>query len=1144
MNPLSLFYTVRAHVEAYAGLLGQRFLSFIWVLALGALIWIYGYMVAFGDFKPLEPALHRIIAIAALVVLWVIYVIFSVYKGRKADKALIDDVAGDAAASDAEARAEVDLLRERLKDAMSLLRRVVKKRFGYVYELPWYLIIGAPGSGKTTSLTHSGLKFPLGEAAGAEPVRGVGGTRNCNWWFTEEAIFIDTAGRYTIQGDLGGADKAGWDGFLKMLRKHRPSQPLNGVMITLSVPDLLDRDPSERVEEIRRVRQRLAEMDEVLGARTPAYLMLTKADLLDGFVPFFNGLSRTDREQVWGVTFPLETSTDATKVPEQFGAEFDLLCGRVSTLLMERLQQEPDIETRGRMFHLPARFARLRAPVQEVLNELCAPSKLAPMPLVRGLYLASGTQDDAAAAKAARASGQRSYFMSRLFHEVILGEAALVANDRRLSGRSLLIRRVAVGAAMVAATAVFVGWTSAYIQGQSAVAHAQEQTAKYAALAKDIPIHDVADADFLRVLPALDTLAEATSEFGKPPLLGVSFGLDQSDKVEGSHRLAYGRALNALLLPRLMVYLQNRMQEKDLDAQHTFDALKLYGMLGGIGPMEADEAVAEAREIFDILYPGEGRRQVRESLTGHVRALVGRPMAAMNVDDALIADARRKVEAVTPGERAVHLLKSDPAALAVAAWTPLAALGTAGETAFVRRSGAPLREGVAGLYTRNGFMAVVLTRLPDISRSVAREGWVRGRTAEEAAPSDISRDALRLYFSAFERTWRDYLADLSIRQADTLPAMAEITRVLSSAPYPFTRLAGSVAEATDLVGLLQGPAAAATAVLPIEPGMVPDPYERLRAALAKREGSNDPAQIEALQPLLRTLYEQVSRGASSSAEVSAIFDVKGQLVAANQALIGEVRHLPPPVDHWVGQLTAGIDQMAVKTARTALDKVWQAEGARLCTAAIEGRYPFDRNAQREVAMDDFVRVFGPKGVFEIFFEERLAPFVDTSSNPWRWRGSFGAEGEASEALKQFGLARQIRQAFFTNGEWPSVSLTITPEALDETANAVILEIEGERVVYFHGPILTRTLIWPARQGSSLSRIMFQPGGWDKALARTGPWSALRLFDTAKTTPLSDDRFRARFEAAGHAASFTVQVGSIVNPFATGALSSFRCPTAL
>ena len=58
----------------------------------------------------------------------------------------------------------------------------------YLYQLPWYIFIGAPGSGKTTALINSGLQFPLADSLGTASIRGVGGTRNCDWWFTDEVL--------------------------------------------------------------------------------------------------------------------------------------------------------------------------------------------------------------------------------------------------------------------------------------------------------------------------------------------------------------------------------------------------------------------------------------------------------------------------------------------------------------------------------------------------------------------------------------------------------------------------------------------------------------------------------------------------------------------------------------------------------------------------------------------------------------------------------------------------------------------------------------------------------------------------------------------------------------------------------------------
>ena len=93
---------------------------------------------------------------------------------------------------------EAQALRTRLTTALDLLKKSLRSR-GYLYEQPWYAIIGPPGAGKTTALLNAGLRFPLAEQMGQGAVAGVGGTRLCDWWFTEDAVLIDTAGRYTTQ---------------------------------------------------------------------------------------------------------------------------------------------------------------------------------------------------------------------------------------------------------------------------------------------------------------------------------------------------------------------------------------------------------------------------------------------------------------------------------------------------------------------------------------------------------------------------------------------------------------------------------------------------------------------------------------------------------------------------------------------------------------------------------------------------------------------------------------------------------------------------------------------------------------------------------------------------------------------------------
>ena len=148
---------------------------------------------------------------------------------------------------------------------MALLRKASGKR-GALYEQPWYVIIGPPGAGKTTALLNAGLNFPLADAdRAAARVAGVGGTRLCEWWFTEDAVLIDTAGRYTTQDSDAAVDKAGWDTFLGLLKRTRPKQPLNGVIVAIALHRRRRRagaGGADRLAHARAIRRRIAELED------------------------------------------------------------------------------------------------------------------------------------------------------------------------------------------------------------------------------------------------------------------------------------------------------------------------------------------------------------------------------------------------------------------------------------------------------------------------------------------------------------------------------------------------------------------------------------------------------------------------------------------------------------------------------------------------------------------------------------------------------------------------------------------------------------------------------------------------------------------------------------------------------------------
>ena len=205
------------------------FAILIGALALAALIWFGGPFVAFGEVRPFESFWVRLAVVVLLLVGALAWIALIVIRRRKATAALTEALEKEETTGDGAA------LSSAMKDALATLKSARGKGGDYLYDLPWYVIIGPPGAGKTTALVNSGLKFPLARGATPAAVAGSGGTRYCDWWFAEDAVLIDTAGRYTTQDTDTKAEKSSWLAFLDLLKTNRPRQPINGVLVAISV---------------------------------------------------------------------------------------------------------------------------------------------------------------------------------------------------------------------------------------------------------------------------------------------------------------------------------------------------------------------------------------------------------------------------------------------------------------------------------------------------------------------------------------------------------------------------------------------------------------------------------------------------------------------------------------------------------------------------------------------------------------------------------------------------------------------------------------------------------------------------------------------------------------------------------------------
>jgi type VI secretion system protein ImpL len=1174
-------------VRGILALLASRWLlSLVGTALLALLVWFFGpFLAALAGWGA------RLAIVALMLAAWAAVNLWLDFRRRARDRALAQGVVETAPDPAVAASAEEAVaLQQKLAAALDLLRKARGAR-NYLYEEPWYVIIGPPGAGKTTALLNAGLRFPLAAEMGQGPVAGVGGTRSCEWWFTEDAVLIDTAGRYTTQDSDAAVDRAGWQAFLDLLKRTRPRQPLNGILVAIPVT-ALGGTAGEWHADARAVRQRVREIGDRLDIRLPIYVIFTKADLITGFTEFFDDLDREKRGQVWGATFPLVQS-EAGPVA-LFAAEFRALIERLEARLFDRLQTERSPDRRGLIAGFGAQCASLEAPIAGFLQEAFGGSRLDPAPMLRGFYFSSGTQEgtpidrltgvlartfgiDQRRAPALRPVEGRSFFLTRLVKEVVFGEAMLGSEKPGAARRRVLLR---AGAFALAGIAVLAGgallWHSRDANQREIDAMSAALTA-YDRIAAGLTLDPVAEADLPRILPLLDAARALPHGWDHPDAGSAAwlpFGLSQEAKLAAGAREVYRHALERVLLPRLVWRLEAQMHGSLDRPDFLYEATRVYLMLGSAGPLDRDLVRTWMSLDWQAAYPGPAAAPMRQDLARHLDALLANPLPAVSLDGGLVAAARATFSRVPLAERIYSRIAASSAAQAVPPWRPAEALGAGGARFFVRASGKSLGDGIPGFYTVDGFYRVLLPALGDITNEVASESWVLGETSEvapdSAAAGGLENQVIAEYEADYAKAWDAMLGDLDIVPPRSADVAAQDLYVLGSPQSPIRDLLKSIARQLTLSQPPPAPPAAAAAgaaealakkhasptaarletLLGTQsPGPPPEPpgkkiddrYQPLRDFV----GSGPAAPIDQALQAINALQRQLAKLAAAVPGVAPAAASGDDPVLMLRA---EASRDPQPVKRWLDAMAASGDALRSGGARQQAALAFNGSGgpAELCEKAVAGRYPFAPGAANDIPLEDFARLFAPGGLLDGFFNTQLRPFVDTSGPNWRAQSVEGVPAPVSpEQLARFQRAAVIRDLFFAaGGTAPSVRFDITPVSLDDGAKQVTLELGDVTLSYAHGPPRATEIAWPGPNGTQSARLVFDPppAGGTGTLSATGPWALFRLFDEGSLQRSgSAERYTLSFQLGERQASFDILAGSVLNPFAPGILSGFQCP---
>ncbi|WP_367108798.1 type VI secretion system membrane subunit TssM [uncultured Psychrobacter sp.] len=747
---------------------------------------------------------------------------------------------------------EVQALRQQMQDAIKTIR---KSKIGdqtgkaALYELPWYMVIGNPAAGKSSAVLHSGLKFPFMEKTNTLSVKGVGGTRNCDWFFSTEGILLDTAGRYSVYEE----DRSEWLSFLNLLKKNRPKAPINGIIIAVSIAELTKNDPSYALDLAKNLRSRVQDLTEQLEVYAPVYVVFTKMDLISGFRDFFHDYEQEDREQVWGATIPYPDDPESINITDIFEEHFGILVNGLKDLSTTKLSLRHQRTVSPSLMTFPMEFQSLRPMIRTLMHALFEDNPFQFKPILRGFYFTSALQEGQVSSQmtlqmvqnydlkppavplgAQHEALDKPYFLQDLFSKVILKDKHLVKQYKNRNKRSY--RALATLAAVTALCAAVGLWTWSYTNNKQLTERVVADLQQVAQLQQD------ANGDLQSQLESLNILQsriEQLEGYEEDRPLALGFGLYQGDKLKQKLLSEYYNGVGIIVLTPTKQNIERFLtevsanaaqlkrqeatpvdatevtagdtyiQSNPTDIEDAYNALKAYLMLGSHDHLETSHLSDQMTRFWRTWLDANRADMPREQMIRQAERILTFTMAhaddpafpIIQNDLGLVDKTRSTLSAASKGQPARERVYSEIKMRASARFPAVTVAQIIQDNDNEALLGG---YAVSGTFTKPAWDDFISDEIDKAATTrVVADDWVLATSSQDdltltGSPEQIRQYLVNRYKQEYIGEWKRFLSQVYIRDSEDFEDHAMLLNQLSnSAESPLKTLYETVDRQTQ-----------------------------------------------------------------------------------------------------------------------------------------------------------------------------------------------------------------------------------------------------------------------------------------------------------------------------------------------------------
>ena len=728
---------------------------------------------------------------------------------------------------------ELQLINQQMKESIQLIRKSKlgdKKGNAALYELPWYMVMGNPAAGKSSAIYHSGLKFPFEASHQKMLSSSLSGTRNCDWFFSTEGVLLDTAGRYSVYAE----DHSEWLGFLGLLKKSRSKAPINGLIVIVSIAELVNQSPEKSIKLAKNLRARIQDLTERLEIFAPVYLVFSKMDLIAGFTEFFECYEVNESDQVWGATLKYDANS-ANHAVELFEQHYSVLYEGLKGLSITHLSRRHSQNISPSVMTFPLEFKSLKPVLKTFIGTLFEENPYQFKPVFRGFYFTSALQEgmvespmteqlaqdfnlfkspnSESGIQTNSVSQNHGYFLKGLFSDVILKDKNLV--KQHINPGRKKQRYLAFIAALLGVSIILSLWVWSYRNNQQLIADVQADLDKVVQLEKQ---SGQELSTQLNALLILQERMQQLDQFEEDQPIQFGFGLYQGNELRDKLKVEYLKGVKQIVLQptqqNIAQYLQRvKGNETTLKANHVnvevkqvaknqqylepsetnpqdaYNALKAYLMISNAQYMDAshlsDQVTRFWRSWLDSnrgqMPRGEMIQKAEQILSYSMTLTNDHQFPVLEADSLVVDQARQVLLSVIRGmparDRVYNEIKMR-AAVRYPAVTVKQLVGGNSQNTVLGSYALP------GIFTYKAWSDYVEKAIDEAAnRPTDGKDWVLNSTQSDdltfsGSPDQIRKQLTALYKQEYIAEWRKFLNGIHYEKTNNFKQQTKTIEIL------------------------------------------------------------------------------------------------------------------------------------------------------------------------------------------------------------------------------------------------------------------------------------------------------------------------------------------------------------------------------